>query len=100
MQRYGAGGAFTVEAGPLGLVSGGGKPLPKRCAARWRAAALGADFSGVRVHVGPPAERVGAIAFTVGSDIYFTRTAPPFQQDQFPHEWERQEHLPNNTAIE
>jgi ribosomal protein S18 acetylase RimI-like enzyme len=34
-------------------------------------AALGADFSNVRVHVGPQAERIGAIAFTVGSDIYF-----------------------------
>jgi hypothetical protein len=34
-------------------------------------AALGADFSNVRVHVGPQAERIGAIAFTLGSDIYF-----------------------------
>jgi hypothetical protein len=34
-------------------------------------AALGADFSNVRVHVGPQAERIGAVAFTIGSDIYF-----------------------------
>jgi Domain of unknown function (DUF4157) len=34
-------------------------------------AALRSDFSGVRVHVGPQAQRIGAIAFTVGSDIYF-----------------------------
>jgi hypothetical protein len=34
-------------------------------------AALGADFSNVRVHVGPQADRIGAIAFTLGSDIYF-----------------------------
>ena len=34
-------------------------------------AALGADFSAVRVHVGPQADRIGAIAFTIGSDIYF-----------------------------
>jgi hypothetical protein len=34
-------------------------------------AALGADFANVRVHVGPQPERVGAIAFTIGSDIYF-----------------------------
>ena len=34
-------------------------------------AALGADFSNVRVYVGPQAERIGAIAFTLGSDIYF-----------------------------
>jgi ribosomal protein S18 acetylase RimI-like enzyme len=32
--------------------------------------ALGADFSNVRVYVGPQAERIGAIAFTIGSDIY------------------------------
>jgi hypothetical protein len=34
-------------------------------------AALRSDFSNVRVHVGPQAQRIGAIAFTVGSDIYF-----------------------------
>jgi hypothetical protein len=34
-------------------------------------AALGADFSAVRVHVGPQAERIGAIAFTMGNDVYF-----------------------------
>ncbi len=34
-------------------------------------AALAANFSGVRVHVGPQAERIGAIAFTLGTDIYF-----------------------------
>jgi hypothetical protein len=34
-------------------------------------AALGADFSNVRVHVGPHADRIGAIAFTIGADIYF-----------------------------
>ena len=32
---------------------------------------LGADFSDVRVHVGPEASSIGAIAFTWGSDIYF-----------------------------
>ena len=45
-------------------------------------AAFGADFSTVRVHVGPQAERIGAIAFTLGSDIYF---APGrFQPDTAP----------------
>lgn len=33
--------------------------------------ALGADFSDVRVHVGPQASSIGALAFTRGSDIYF-----------------------------
>jgi hypothetical protein len=40
-------------------------------------AAFGANFSAVRVHVGPQAERIGAVAFTLGSDIYFVfRTGP------------------------
>jgi 5-methylcytosine-specific restriction endonuclease McrA len=59
-----------VEVGQLGLASGGGKPLPAVVRGKMEAA-LGADFSNVRVHVGPQAERIGAIAFTVGSDIYF-----------------------------
>jgi GNAT superfamily N-acetyltransferase len=70
VQRHGAGSAFAVEAGPLGLASGGGRPLPEVVRGRMEAA-LGADFSNVRVHVGPQAERIGAIAFTIGSDIYF-----------------------------
>jgi ribosomal protein S18 acetylase RimI-like enzyme len=75
------GGAFAVEAGPLGLASGDGKPLPDAVRSKMEAA-LGADFSSVRVHVGPQAERIGAIAFTLGSDIYF---APGRYQPQTPH---------------
>jgi ribosomal protein S18 acetylase RimI-like enzyme len=70
VQRHGAGGAFAVEAGQFGLASGGGRPLPEAVRGKMEAA-LSADFSNVRVHVGPQAERIGAIAFTVGSDIYF-----------------------------
>jgi len=70
VQRHGSGGAFAVEAGPLGLASGGGRPLPEAVRGKMEAA-LGADFANVRVHVGPQAQRIGAIAFTVGSDIYF-----------------------------
>jgi GNAT superfamily N-acetyltransferase len=81
VQRQGAGGAFAVEAGQLGLASGGGKPLPEVVRGKMEAA-LGADFSNVRVHVGPQAERIGAIAFTIGSDIYF---APGrYQPDTLP----------------
>jgi GNAT superfamily N-acetyltransferase len=70
VQRHGSGGAFSVEVGPLGLASGGGRPLPEVVRGKMEAA-LRADFSNVRVHVGPQAERIGAIAFTIGSDIYF-----------------------------
>jgi GNAT superfamily N-acetyltransferase len=70
VQRHGAGNAFAVGAGQLGLSSGGGRPLPEAVRGKMEAA-LGANFADVRVHVGPQAERIGAIAFTVGSDIYF-----------------------------
>jgi hypothetical protein len=70
VQRHAAHGAFAVEVGQLGLISGGGRPLPEAVRGKMEAA-LGADFSAVRVHVGPQAERIGAIAFTLGSDIYF-----------------------------
>jgi GNAT superfamily N-acetyltransferase len=70
VRRHGAGNAFAVDSGALGLASGGGKPLPDAVRGKMEAA-LGADFSTVRVHVGPQAERIGAIAFTLGSDIYF-----------------------------
>src|SRR5271169_5843741 len=69
-QRHGAAGSFAVDPGQLGLASGGGRPLPEAVRSKMEAA-LGADFSGVRVYVGPQAERIGAIAFTLGSDIYF-----------------------------
>jgi ribosomal protein S18 acetylase RimI-like enzyme len=70
VQRHGAGNAFSVDSGALGLASCGGRPLPEAVRGQMEAA-LGADFSNVRVHVGPQAERISAIAFTVGSDIYF-----------------------------
>ena len=65
-----AGDAFAIDPTRVGLANGGGKPLPDALRGKMEAA-LGADFSRVRVHVGPQAERIGAVAFTVGSDIYF-----------------------------
>lgn len=32
---------------------------------------FGADFSDVRVHIGPQAQQIGALAFTMGPNIYF-----------------------------
>jgi GNAT superfamily N-acetyltransferase len=80
-QRHGSGGAFAVDPGQLGLASSGGRPLPEAVRGKMEAA-LGADFSNVRVHVGSQAERIGAIAFTLGSDIYF---APGRFQPDTPH---------------
>jgi hypothetical protein len=34
---------------------------------------FGTDFSDVRVHVGPEASSIGALAFTYGSDLYFAQ---------------------------
>jgi hypothetical protein len=60
----------TFRYKALGLASGGGRPLQEAVRSKMEAA-LGANFTDVRVHVGPQAERIGAIAFTVGSDVYF-----------------------------
>lgn len=48
----------------------GGKALPDDVRARMEAA-LGADFSAVRIHEGPQASALGALACTQGTDIYF-----------------------------
>ncbi len=82
-QAHGAGDAFQVDLGRLGLASGGGRPLPDPVRGKMEAA-LGADFRNVRVHVGPQAERIGAVAFTLGSDIYFApgRYQPDTMQGQ------------------
>lgn len=45
-------------------------------------AVLGANFSDVRIHVGPEASAIGAIAFTWGSDIHF---APGQYNPHTPH---------------
>jgi hypothetical protein len=62
--------SFAVDSMRLGLARGGGKPLPTPLQAKM-AAAFGADFSAVRVHEGPQPARIGAQAFTTGTDIYF-----------------------------
>lgn len=69
-QPYG-GNAFQA---PPGFLSGAGarrgQPLPDAVMAKMEAL-HGANFSDVRIHVGPEAPSIGALAFTVGSDIYF-----------------------------
>jgi hypothetical protein len=59
----------------------GGWPLPRDVQAKMEAA-LGANFSNVRIHVGPEASAIGAIAFTWGSDIHF---APGQYNPHTPH---------------
>lgn len=54
---------FLSDAAP-------GQPLPSSVKLRMERY-FGADFSDVRVHVGNEAASIGALAFTLGSDIYF-----------------------------
>jgi hypothetical protein len=58
--------AFRVPLQP----KSGGQPLPSEVRSKMEAA-FGADFSDVRVHVGHEASRIGAIAYTWGSNIHF-----------------------------
>ena len=58
--------AFRVSLQP----KTGGQPLPSEVRAKMEVA-FGADFSDVRVHVGHEASRIGAIAYTWGSNIHF-----------------------------
>jgi hypothetical protein len=57
----------------------GGSPLPGSLR-RSMEGAFGADFGGVKLHSGAESEslnhQVGAVAFTVGSDIFLGRSAP------------------------
>ncbi|MGK3983873.1 DUF4157 domain-containing protein [Sorangium sp. So ce136] len=63
--------AFQTPPGFLGGASAQrGQALPAPVQKKMEAF-FGADFSDVRVHVGPEAASIGALAFTVGSDLYF-----------------------------
>lgn len=72
--------AFQVDLRP----KSGGWPLPRDVQAKMEAA-FGANFSDVRVHVGPEASAIGAIAFTWGSDLHFApgQYNPHTPQGQF-----------------
>jgi hypothetical protein len=69
--------SFQVKLQP----KSGGWPLPRDIQAKMEGA-LGANFSDVRVHVGPEASSIGAIAFTWGSEIHF---APGQYNPHTPH---------------
>jgi hypothetical protein len=70
VQAKGQPDGFAIDPMRVGLRMGPGAPLPKGVQAKMEAA-FRADFSAVRVHVGPQASRIGAVAFTTGNDIYF-----------------------------
>lgn len=70
VQRQGGNAPLQIDPVRLGLANGGGRSLPDTVRVKMETA-FGTDFSGVRVHVGPQPERIGAHAFTIGNDIYF-----------------------------
>lgn len=59
----------------------GGWLLPRDVQAKMEKA-FGTSFSDVRIHVGPEASAIGAIAFTWGSDLHF---APGHYNPHTPH---------------
>lgn len=61
---------FEIDPATVGLAASGGAPLAPTVLAKMESA-FGQSFSAVRVHVGPQAPRIGAVAFTTGNDIYF-----------------------------
>jgi hypothetical protein len=69
-------GAFDIDASMLQRASSGGAALESTACDRLEAG-FGRDLGGVRVHTGPAAAdlagKIGARAFTSGSDIYFGR---------------------------
>ena len=70
-----------AEEARINAARHGGSQLPPTLR-RSMEGAFGADFSAVRVHSGEAAaslnESVGALAFTVGSDIFLGRSSPGF----------------------
>jgi hypothetical protein len=63
------GNAQPLPSGVLGG-GGGGRPLPEDVRGKMESF-FGADLSDVRIHVGSEAPKIGALAFTLGSNLYF-----------------------------
>src|SRR5262245_39802484 len=69
VQAHGLHGADVIplEPGRLNLASSIGRPMPASVQTKMEAL-FGQDFSDVRIHSGPQAHSIGAIAFTQGSN--------------------------------
>ncbi|WP_431854403.1 DUF4157 domain-containing protein [Azospirillum sp.] len=76
-------GNSHAQALPSGLIrmGGGGRPLPDGVRQKMESF-FKADFSDVRVHVGSEAPSIGALAFTLGTNLYF---APGQYNPDTPH---------------
>jgi len=81
IQRHGGAEIIPLDASALNLASSAGRPMPAPVQRKMEAL-FGEDFSDVRIHSGPQAHAIGAIAFTLGSNIYF---APGHYSPDTPH---------------
>jgi hypothetical protein len=70
IQPAGSTQAMQIDPALLNLGASLGKSLPE-AVQRKMETFFGTNFSDVRVHVGPQASSIGALAFTLGSNIYF-----------------------------
>jgi hypothetical protein len=71
LQAHGATCTTAIRSGLLDRAREGGAPLPEGVRAHMEAF-FDADFSAVRVHLGPEPRQIGAVAFTVGTDVFFS----------------------------
>jgi hypothetical protein len=69
VQPSGGSNAARLPDG-MTLPSGGGAPLPDAVRTKMEAF-YKSDFGDFRIHVGPQASAIGAVAFTIGSQIFF-----------------------------
>ncbi|MGQ9371247.1 eCIS core domain-containing protein [Azospirillum sp. ST 5-10] len=81
VQRQVDGNAQPLPSGLVQLGAGGGRPLPDGVRQKMESF-FKADFSDVRVHVGAQAPAIGALAFTLGTNLYF---APGQYNPDTPH---------------
>ena len=70
IQPAGSTQAMQIDPALLNLGASLGKPLPE-AVQRKMETFFGTNFSDVRVFMGPQASSIGALAFTLGSNIYF-----------------------------
>lgn len=88
-QPFGESHAFEVPKSLNLSGRGGGRRLPDAVRQKMESF-FGADFSDVRIHVGHEASSIGAIAFTHGSNIFFSHgqynPASPQGQQLLGHE--------------
>jgi hypothetical protein len=91
IQRHAAAGtnAFPLPENITAFTEIGGQPLPPNVRQKMESF-FGASFADVRVHVGPQATSIGALAFTQGSHIHFApgqyNPASPQGQQVLGHE--------------